>query len=83
MGVKFAVNEKFFHMWSHRMAYVLGFIYADGSLEDAPYIRGKYLRISSTDLDRVECIRNAMASAHTIVTELKGGIQAEISFAHR
>ncbi len=51
------------------MAYVLGYLYADGSLEDASYIRGKYVRVSSADKDRVESIRSALCSSHTIVKE--------------
>lgn len=34
MKVGIPVNEKFFDEWSSNMAYVLGFIYADGSLTD-------------------------------------------------
>lgn len=33
MGVKHKVNESFFDCWHPGMAYVLGFLYADGSLE--------------------------------------------------
>lgn len=50
------------------MAYVLGFITADGSLEDAPYIRAKYLRITSGDRDLLEKLRVIMGSEHKIVT---------------
>jgi len=49
------------------MAYVLGFISADGSLEDASYLRGKYLRICSGDREILEKIKRAMDSEHTIV----------------
>ena len=55
------------------MAYILGFIYADGSLEDAPYIRAKYLRVTNTDLDRIQTIKRILKSDHKIVTEEKGG----------
>lgn len=51
------------------MAYVLGYIYADGNLEDSSYIRGKYIRVTSTDCDRIESIRTLMKSSHTIVLE--------------
>ena len=40
------------------MAYVLGFIAADGSLEDASYLRGKYLRICSSDIEIIEKIKS-------------------------
>ena len=51
------------------MAYVLGYFYADGSLENASYIRGKYVRVTSTDKDRIEVIRKLLQSKHTIVEE--------------
>lgn len=49
------------------MAYVLGYLYADGSLEDAPYLRGKYLRVTSTDKSTIVKIRAWMNSRHKIV----------------
>lgn len=57
------------------MAYVLGYLYADGSLEDAPYIRGKYVRVTSTDEDRIVAIRSLLKSEHTIVRETQGGLR--------
>ncbi len=51
------------------MAYVLGFLFADGSLEDAPYLRGKYVRVTSTDKDRIVVIRSLLHSTHTIVQQ--------------
>ncbi len=67
VGIKYSVNEKFFDTWTDGMAYVLGFLFADGSLEDAPYIRGKYMRVTNTDRDRIELIKKLMRSSHTIV----------------
>lgn len=49
------------------MAYVLGYIYADGSLEDASYLRGKYLRVSSTDKELVTLVKKALDSKHKFV----------------
>jgi hypothetical protein len=49
------------------MAYVLGYLYADGSLEDAYYLRGKYLRLTSTDKELVYLTKKALKSKHTIV----------------
>lgn len=69
--VKYSVNEAFFETWSPSMAYVLGFLFSDGSMEDAPYIRGKYIRVSSTDLDRITLIRSLLCSRHTIVKSRK------------
>lgn len=71
MGVKYFVNEKFFDGWSEGMAYVLGYLYADGSLEDSPYIRGKYVRVTSTDRDRIEIVRSLLKSEHTIVRKIQ------------
>ena len=68
MGIKYKVDSTFFKAWSASMSYVLGFITADGSLEDAPYLRGKYLRIYSSDVDIVEKIKSALGSEHKIVS---------------
>jgi hypothetical protein len=72
MGIKYVVNETFFDTWSTDMAYVLGYLYADGSLEDARGIRGKYVRVTSTDRDRIEVIRSLLESKHTIVRDVRG-----------
>lgn len=53
------------------MAYVLGYIFADGSLEDSAYIRGKYLRISSTDQSSIVNIRAILGSEHKIAKTLR------------
>ncbi|MFA6519788.1 MAG: LAGLIDADG family homing endonuclease [Candidatus Paceibacterota bacterium] len=73
MGVKYDSNEKFFDIWGPEMAYVLGFMFADGSLEDASYLRGKYVRVSSTDKDRIVAIKSLLNSEHTIVRRDLGG----------
>ena len=49
------------------MAYVLGFFYADGNMEDASYLRGKYIRFNSTDKNLIFKIRKWLKSKHTIV----------------
>ncbi len=48
------------------MAYLLGYLYADGSLTDAPYMRGKYTSVTSTDRIMLERMREWMGSEHTI-----------------
>ncbi len=68
MGVKYKVNEYFFDDWSPEMAYVLGLIFSDGSLENSPDIRGKYVRFSSTDKSLVELMQKLLDSVHPIVT---------------
>lgn len=69
MGIKYLVNENFFKKWTQEMAYTLGYLYADGSLEDASYIRGKYIRVSSVEENNIIKIRNWLSSHHTIVSQ--------------
>ena len=67
MGKKYEVDENFFINWRPEMAYVLGYFYADGSMEDASYIRGKYIRVSSVDKHTIFKIKNWLKSKHKIV----------------
>ncbi|MFH1402529.1 MAG: LAGLIDADG family homing endonuclease [Patescibacteria group bacterium] len=67
MGIKYKVNEEFFDKWNEEMAYILGYIYADGSIEDASYLRGKYIRVTSTDKITIKNIKRLLKSEHTIV----------------
>lgn len=69
MGVKYRVNEAFFDTWTQEMAYVLGYFYADGSLEDASYLRGKYIRVSSVEKYSILRIKKWLGSEHTIVEQ--------------
>lgn len=69
MGVKYSFNQKFFDTWTEESAYLLGYLYADGSLENSPSIRGKYVRVSSTDLDRINLFKELLRSDHTIVRQ--------------
>lgn len=48
------------------MAYVLGYFYADGSLEDASYLRGKYVRVTSIEKYSILRIKRWLNSHHTI-----------------
>ncbi|MDP8260952.1 MAG: LAGLIDADG family homing endonuclease [Candidatus Kappaea frigidicola] len=48
------------------MAYVLGLWFADGSLEDAWYIRGKYIRFVSTDYSLTLSVKHILAAQHPI-----------------
>lgn len=66
MGVKYRVNENFFDKWAPEMAYVLGYFYADGSLEDAYYLRGRYIRVTSVEKHIILKIRKWLDSEHTI-----------------
>jgi len=67
MGIKYKIDYNFFKKWTPKMAYVIGFIFADGSLEDASYLRGKYIRITNTNLFIVQKIKKVIKSDHTIV----------------
>jgi hypothetical protein len=51
------------------MAYVLGYMYADGNIISYPTIRGHYLQIASTDIDT---IRSLMGSEHTVYVRNRG-----------
>ncbi len=73
MGLKYYCDESFFDTWSVEMAYVLGYLYADGSIDDVSYNRGKYMRVTSTDVDRIDLIRKLLSSKHTILKEVRGG----------
>ena len=64
MGKKYKVNENFFKVWTQEMAYTLGYFYADGSMEDSPKIRGKYIRISSAEKNNLLKIKKWMQSQH-------------------
>lgn len=69
MGIKYAVDEAFFDSWTQEMAYVLGYFYADGSLEDASYLRGKYIRVSSVEKYSILRIKRWLGSDHTIMEQ--------------
>ena len=65
------------------MAYVLGYIYADGSLEDASYLRGKYLRVSSVELENLERIKLFLESEHKIVKKKPTSKNGKMGFLLR
>lgn len=61
------INEDFFKTWNPCMAYVLGFMYADGSLLDTDASsRTYYLQFSSNDLELLKDIKYVMGSEHAI-----------------
>jgi len=67
VGIRYKVNEIFFKTWSPTMAYLLGFIYADGALIDDKQSRGKYLSLTSTDPEIIENAKKWLGSEHTIL----------------
>ena len=50
------------------MAYTLGYIFADGSLQNSPQFRGKYFSVTSTDRATIEKLKKWMASSHTVAS---------------
>lgn len=61
------INHDFFQLWSPQMAYVLGFIYADGAIEDVQKSsRTCYISITSKDISILKKIRSAMQSKHQL-----------------
>lgn len=59
--IKYAVNERVFDTWTAEMAYVLGFIVADGCIT-----KKGLLKFTSTDPELLYKIRNVMESQHPI-----------------
>lgn len=63
------INHNFFKSWSSKMAYVLGFIFADGAIEDVQKSsRTCYISIiaSRKDINILEQIKIAMNSSHKL-----------------
>ena len=63
---RYDVKTDFFQQWSPEMAYVLGFLYADGCVVDAKSSRTQYIEFSSKDIDILEKIKSALGSEHPI-----------------
>lgn len=62
---KFKID--FFEKWSPEMAYVLGFLYADGDIEDVrKSSRTQYITFASVDKGILESIRKVMCSEHNL-----------------
>lgn len=80
MGIKYFVNEVFFKTWTPDMSYILGYLYADGSLEDASYLRGKYVRITSTDKELVDFVKTSLNSQHKIIIIKPDSFQRKIRY---
>jgi hypothetical protein len=66
VGIKYRINEEFFDKWSCKMAYILGYLYADGSMINAEYMRGKYIRATSIDKELIMRVKESMDSEHKI-----------------
>lgn len=80
MSKLYTVNEKFFSDWSPEMAYVLGFIYADGNMSRDAY----KIRIDSKDIQILEDIRVAMDSTHPVFKQKnKNGYWYELMVSNK
>lgn len=66
MGSQYSTNEGFFNKWNSEMAYVLGYIYADGTIYSSS--RGKYLAITSIDESTLVKIKNWLSDNHNITS---------------
>ncbi len=80
MGIKYAVNENFFKSWTPNMAYILGYLYADGSLENADYLRGRYLRLTSIDKELIDSTKRVLQSGHKIVVVSPGSTARQVRY---
>lgn len=63
MGYKYNIDITFFEKWSPNMAYVLGYIFADGCLLKARW----RLKISSNDKKHLKNVLNVMKSNYPIL----------------
>ncbi len=59
---EYLVNEEFFNQWSAEMAYVLGYVAADGCVRP----ERNTLSFKSIDYELLEAVRSMMASNHNI-----------------
>lgn len=63
---RYSIKTDFFQKWSNEMAYVLGFLYADGSIIDAVSSRTQYIKFDSKDKDIINSIKLLLRSKHPI-----------------
>lgn len=73
MGFKYSVDESFFDAWSEEMAYVLGFMYADGDICEYAHIRARYVDFSNSELEILKRIKGLLQADHPIQIRQKGG----------
>jgi len=70
MAERKQANHDFFSEWSPRMAYVLGFFAADGTMTKTKR-GGKYIAFHITDKELLEDIRLLMESEHKIAVRVR------------
>lgn len=62
---KYYINQNYFKEWSANMAYILGFLAADGNLSKSSYC----IRISSIDKEHLEKINKELESEHPLKSQ--------------
>lgn len=60
------INEGFFDKWSHDMAYILGFTYADGSINTSLHHNQLTYQLNTVDLEVLEFIRDKIQPSKRI-----------------
>lgn len=64
---RYSIKTDFFQKWSNEMAYVLGFLYADGCIVDAAKSsRTQYIKFASKDKEIIEKIKSVLKAKHPI-----------------
>lgn len=63
---RYKFNKDFFKKWTPEMAYILGFMYADGNIVDSVVSRTQYVSFDSVDREIIEKIKVVLSSNHKI-----------------
>lgn len=64
---RYSFQVDFFKRWSNEMAYVLGFLYADGNITDAATSsRTQYIKFSNNEKEILEKIKSVLKAEHPI-----------------
>ena len=63
---RYVCDLDFFKKWTGEMAYVLGFLYADGCIIDAISSRTQYVQFTSKDKDTLILIKSLLKSTHPL-----------------
>ncbi len=75
-------NKDYFKTWSSDMAYVLGFLYADGNIVET--VRGNhYIAIYTADRDLLCAMQKSMLSEHKISLRNANSGNVWIGFVHK
>lgn len=64
---RYRYNASFFKSWTKEMAYVLGYLYADGCVMDARSSRTQYMTVISKDRESIELIKQLLSPEHSII----------------